>query len=73
MDAFATPFVQGRLRGESLSVTVKTECAHCSQPMHIEIDSDLNYQAQGEGCEPIAFVPDVNLHELEDPNIIEAF
>ncbi len=41
--------------------------------MHIQIDSDLNCLAKDQGCEPVVFVPEVNLYELEDPNIIEAF
>jgi len=65
--------VQGRLREESLSVLVKTECAHCSEPMEIEIDSDLNYKVKEEGCEPVVFVPDVNLFELEEDSIIDSF
>ena len=52
---------------------VKTECAHCSEPMEIEIDSDLNYQVKEEGCEPIVFVPEVNLFELEEDSIIDSF
>jgi len=65
--------VQGRLRGENLSVLVKTECAHCSEPMEIEIDSDLNYKVKEEGCEPVVFVPDINLFELEEDSIIDSF
>jgi hypothetical protein len=65
--------VQGRLREESLSVLVRTECAHCSEPMEIEIDSDLNYEVKNEGCEPVVFVPEVNLFELEEASIIDSF
>ena len=65
--------MQGRLREESLSVLVKTECAHCSEPMEIEIDSDLNYKVKEKGCEPVVFVPDVNLFELEEDSIIDSF
>ncbi len=52
---------------------ISSECAHCSQPMHIHIDSNLNYHAEEDGCEPIVFVPDVNFSKLEDPCIIDAF
>ncbi len=41
--------------------------------MEIKIDSDLNYTVKEEGCEPIVFVPDVNLFKLEDESIINAF
>ncbi len=52
---------------------LKTECAHCSKPMEIEIDSDLNYAVKEEGCEPVVFVPEVNLFELEEDSIIDSF
>ncbi len=72
MDAFATPFVQGRLRNEKLTVTVRTECAHCKEPMELTIDSDLNYSVK-EGSEPLVFIPDVDLLTLKDESIINAF
>jgi hypothetical protein len=65
--------VQGRLRGERLSCTVQTECAHCQRPIHIQIDSELSYQVLDEGAEPLIQVPMVNVHELEAPSIIDGF
>ena len=73
MDAFATPFVQGRLRDEDLSVEVETSCAHCSRSMHLTIDSQMNCRVVDEECRPIVFVPQVDFGKLEDPNIIDAF
>jgi hypothetical protein len=70
---FATPFVQGRLRNQALTVTVRTECAHCKAPMELTIDSDLNYKVRDKGCEPIVFMPDVDLLNLDDESIINAF
>jgi hypothetical protein len=73
VDAFATPFVQGQLRGEAVSVSVVSECAHCKRPMRLEIDSDMNCSCEEPGCSPIVFVPEVNFKTLKDPNIIDAF
>lgn len=73
MDAFATSFVQGRLRNEALTVTVRTECVHCNKPMELTIDSELNYTVKEQGCDPMIFVPDVDLLTLEDESIINAF
>ena len=67
------PFVQGHLRGEKLSFSIETECGHCHQPLHIEIDSDLNYRVLEAGAEPLIHVPMVNLDKLEDPSIIDGF
>jgi hypothetical protein len=65
--------VQGQLRNEHVSVKVKTECAHCSKPMEIEIDSDLHFSVKDESSKPIVFVPDVDLFKIQDENIINAF
>lgn len=67
------PFVQGQLRGEPLSVSIRTECAHCGQPLQLEIDSELNYQVLEQGADPMVFVPLVDFGELDDPSIIDAF
>ena len=67
--------MQGRLRGEPLSVAVKTECAHCAQPLHIEIDSELNYRVEEEDADPRVFVPDLDLAKVKvtEPSIIDVF
>jgi len=65
--------VQGQLRKEPLSVVVTTECAHCAQPIHIELDSELQYRVIEEGAEPLVFSPQVDFDKLTDPSIIDAF
>jgi len=65
--------VQGRLRKKSLSVVVKTECAYCSEPLTLDIDSELNCKVREKGADPLIFIPDVKIDVLKDPNIIEAF
>jgi hypothetical protein len=72
-DAFATPFVQGKLRNQYLNVQIETECAHCSRSMEIWVDSDLNYKTNDERCKPIIFVPDVDLLNLKEDSIIDSF
>ena len=67
------PFVQGQLRAEPLSVAIRTECAHCSQPMNIEMDSEVNCRVEEEQAEPLVFVPIVDFDKLADPSIIDAF
>jgi len=66
------PFVQGHLRNEPISVTFESECAHCSRPLQIEIDSELRYRV-AEDTEPLVFVPLVDFEKLKDPSIIHAF
>ncbi len=67
------PFVQGQLRKEYLSFVIETVCAHCGQPISIEIDSDLRYQVLTAGAEPVIFAPMVDFERLKDPSIIDAF
>jgi hypothetical protein len=67
------PFVQGRLRGEKLSCLIRTECGHCHQPLHLEINSDLEYRVVDEGAKPLVYAPMVDLHKLDEPSIIDRF
>ena len=69
----ATPFVQGRLREEALSVTIKTECRHCAKPIVIEMDSELNYKLLEGPVNPLVFVPFVDFDKLAERSIIDAF
>jgi hypothetical protein len=73
VDAFATPFVQGRLRGQDLSVRVDTSCAQSGRPMGITITSDLDYTVDDPDCRPMIFVPEVDFKNLKEPSIIDAF
>jgi hypothetical protein len=65
--------VQGQLRKEAFSFQIDTDCAHCHQAIHIEIDSNLHITAIEGGAEPLVFVPMVDFDRLEDPSIIDAF
>jgi hypothetical protein len=67
------PFVQGQIRNESLTVTIETQCAHCAQPIHLTIDSELNYRVHETGAAPLVFEPQVNWATLNAPNIIDAY
>jgi len=65
--------VQGQLRQEKLTVSIETECRHCHKPVHLEVDSDLNFKVQEPQAAPLVFVPRMNLQKLDDPSIIDAF
>ena len=73
IDTVATPFVQGRLRGKPLSIVAKTECAHCGQSLHIEIDSEMRCRVEEQGADPWIFVPDVDFSKLTEPSITDVF
>jgi len=65
--------VQGQLRKQALSVAITTECAHCGEPIHLKIDSELNSRVVEEGAKPLVFVPLLDLGKLKDPSIIDGF
>ncbi len=56
-----------------MSVKVLSECALSKKPMLMEIDSDMNCSCEDEHCNPMIFVPKVDMRSLTDPNIIDAF
>lgn len=66
----ATPFVQGRLRKERLSVEIETACAHCGQELHITVDSEIEWSVKEQGAQPLLFEPEVDWSRFEGPNII---
>jgi hypothetical protein len=66
------PFVQGQLRGEFISGCITTECAHCKQPLHIEIDSELHYEVMEKGAKPMIFAP-LTVVQPGAPSIIDGF
>ena len=67
------PFVQGHLRQEFLSFTVETECAYCRQPLHLELDSNLNFRVVESGAAPLVYAPMVDFKKLKAPSIIDSF
>ncbi len=73
MDALATPFVQGRLRGEPLTCRVETECAESRRPLHLEISSELECRVLSEGAAPMLYAPLVDFEKLSDPSIVDRF
>ena len=69
----ATPFVQGRLRGENLVVEIETRCAHCAQELHLTVDSGLNWSVKEPAAQPLLFEPEVDWQHFTEPNIIDAY
>jgi hypothetical protein len=54
-------------------IRIETAYVHCKQPLHIEIDSALNYTVREASAAPLIFVLTVDFNTLEDPSIIDAF
>jgi hypothetical protein len=71
-DTLAVPFVQGHLRGEPVACAVETECGHCHQPLHIELNSELEYRVEESSADPMVYSPLLDVQQL-DPSIIDGF
>jgi hypothetical protein len=69
----ATPFVQGHLRREYLAVEIRTVCAHCAQPIHMTVDSDMRCHVRTAGAAPLVFEPHIDWEAFAEPNIIRAY
>jgi hypothetical protein len=69
----AAPFVQGRLQESPLSITIHTACTHCDQPLHITVDSELQYQVAEAEAAPLIFEPRLHWDTFTEPNIIQAY
>ncbi len=69
----ATPFVQGHLRSEPVSITAETRCEHCEEPITLDIDSDMNITVAQLGANPMVFTPDVDIFDIEAPSIVDDF
>jgi lactam utilization protein B len=65
--------VQGRLRKESISVTVDTVCTHCDHPITIMIDSEMNVEVAQENASLHIFDPQIDWESFSAPNIIHDF
>jgi hypothetical protein len=72
VDAVASPFVQGQLRNEPLSVTIESECACCGRPMRIDTDGRSSHRFD-EGARPLVFFPLVDFGKWKDRSIIDGF
>ena len=66
------PFVQGHLRNEAIEVAIRSECAHCAQPIRLEVDRELRYRVV-EGGDPLIFLPLLDFQKLKAPSIIDDF
>jgi hypothetical protein len=69
----AAPFVQGWLWQTPLSVDIHSVCGHCAWPLHIRVDSALQYRIQTEGAQPLVFEPQINWAAFTAPNIIQTY
>lgn len=62
--------MQGRLRNEKLVVEIATSCSHCSRPMHIVVDEQLQWRIRESGADPQVMLPEVAWATFRKPDII---
>jgi len=69
----ATPFVQGRLRDEIVSIEVETLCKHCKRELHLTIDSRMQFSVHEPGASPLVFMPEIDWANFAERTIIDAY
>ena len=69
----ATPFVQGQLHQEWLCVEIETACAHCRQPLHLTVDSEMHYTVREQDATPLVFEPEIDWAHFTKPTIIDDY
>jgi hypothetical protein len=65
--------VQGRLRGEKLTVRIESQCHHCSRPLALEVDEELHWRVLTAGASPLLFEPDVDWSRFKAANIVHDY
>ena len=56
-----------------MDITVETQCAHCSEPMTLRVDSDMNVRVEQAEARPMVFTPDVEVWDTGATSIIDDF
>ena len=69
----ATPFVQGRLRGEKVAIDATTRCSQTDREIRLHIDGDLNVEVLSPGADPYVFEPHLDWKTFSAPNIIHDY
>ena len=65
--------MQGKLTHHYLSVSIETQCAHCGQALHIDVDSQMKSSVQEQGAAPLVFMPGVDWKTFAGRTIIDAY
>jgi hypothetical protein len=72
-DAFAAPFVLGRLSRRRLQVDIRSICGQSGRPLRLTVASDLRWSAHASNVQHLLFVPSVDWQTFGAPNIINAY
>jgi hypothetical protein len=73
IDAFATPFVYGRLQNKDLTFTINSKCANSGKEIQIELDSELNIISMTEGSTPMYSMALINTDKMKEISIVDIF
>ncbi|MBI5877795.1 MAG: hypothetical protein HZB53_09100 [Chloroflexi bacterium] len=65
--------MQGQLWRRFLRATIESACAHCGQPLTLEVDSAVHAVCRTAGAAPLVFMPDVDWASFAEPTILDAY
>jgi len=66
------PFVQGQLLQRYLTFELRSSCWATGDAVDIDFDSDMSYTVRSDN-DPRLFVPLVDIPNLDEPSIVDAF
>lgn len=69
----ATPFVQGRLRGTPLTVTIASACAWCARALRFELTDALEWRLLDAPDTMLVFEPEIDWTTFTAPTIVHDY
>jgi hypothetical protein len=69
----ATPFVQGRLRGTPLTVTMASACSWCNRPLRLEVTDALDWRLLDAPESMLVFEPEIDWSTFTGPTIVHDY
>jgi hypothetical protein len=69
----ATPFVQGRLRNEKLSVRIDSQCAECHTPLEIDVSERMEWAVRSGTDRILVFEPSIDWSTFKQPTIVRDY
>jgi hypothetical protein len=65
--------VQGRLRGEHVSASIRSECAECRAELGFTVDSDLRWRIEIGPRSPLLFEPSIDWASFRAVTIVNDY
>lgn len=65
--------MQGRLRGQALTVTIDSACAACGQTLSLDLSDRLEWRIKAGPDTILVFEPDIDWATFKAPTIVDDY